>query len=51
MSMALSHDVDGGDGPQIRLTVNILNNQSWTADKGDPPACGLGVKLTSHCKN
>jgi hypothetical protein len=27
--------VDGEDGPQIwKVAANILNKQSWTADKG-----------------
>jgi len=27
--------------------VNMLNKQSWTADKGGPPAWGLGKSLTT----
>lgn len=26
--------------------ANIINEQSWTADKGDPPAWGLGKGVT-----
>jgi hypothetical protein len=40
--------LDGGDGLQIwRVSVNILNKQSWTDDGGVPPAWGLGVGLTT----
>jgi hypothetical protein len=46
------HDVahpqvaDGGDGLQIwRESANISTKQSRTADRGGPPACGLGVGL------
>jgi hypothetical protein len=34
-----------------RVAANISNKQSLTVDKGGPPACGLGVWLTtSHRK-
>jgi hypothetical protein len=44
---------DGGDSLQFwTVAANILNKQSWTADRGGPPACGLGVGLTTpHRKN
>jgi hypothetical protein len=39
--------VADGDGLQMwRVAANILNKQSRTADKGSPPAWGLGVGLT-----
>jgi hypothetical protein len=39
---------EGGKGLQIwRVAANILNKQSWTADKGGPPAWGLGGGLTT----
>jgi hypothetical protein len=39
---------DGEDSLRIwREAANILNKQSWTADKGGPPAWGLGVGLTT----
>jgi hypothetical protein len=39
---------DGGDGLQTwRVAANILNKQSRTADRGGPPACGLGEGLKS----
>jgi hypothetical protein len=35
-----------------RVAANILNKQSRTADKGEPPVSGLGVGLTTpHRKN
>jgi len=35
-----------------RVDANILNKKSRTANKGGPPACGLGeVLTTSHSKN
>jgi len=38
--------VADAEGLQIWwVAVNILNKQSWTADKGGPPALGLGVGL------
>jgi len=38
--------VDGGDGLNIwMVAVNILNQQSQIADKGGPPAWGLGKGL------
>jgi len=41
--------VDGEDSLQIwRVAMNnILNKQSWTADKSDSPAWGLGKGLTN----
>jgi hypothetical protein len=34
------------EGPQIQtVAANITNRQSRTADKGGPPAWGLGVGL------
>jgi hypothetical protein len=39
---------DRGDGLQLwRVAENILNNQSWTAEMGGPPALGLCVGLTT----
>jgi hypothetical protein len=39
---------DGGESLQIwRVAANILNKQSRTADKGGPPAWGLGGGLTT----
>jgi len=36
------------EGLEIRrVAANILNKQSRTADKGGPPALGLGVGLTT----
>jgi hypothetical protein len=33
----------GGDGVQVwRVAVNILNNQSWTADKGSSSSLRVG---------
>ncbi|KAJ4430951.1 hypothetical protein ANN_19544 [Periplaneta americana] len=47
--MARPQVADRGDGLQIwRVAANILNKQSWTADKGGPPAWGLGEGLTTH---
>jgi hypothetical protein len=41
----------GGDTLQFwRAAANILNKQSWTADKGGPPDWGLGMGLTTHRK-
>ena len=40
--------VDRGYGLQIwRVAANMLNKQSWTADRGDPPAWGLVEGLTT----
>ena len=33
--------------PYMGLVANILKNQSRTADKGSPPAWGLGEVLTT----
>jgi hypothetical protein len=42
--MARPQVADGGDALQFwREAVNILNKQPRTADKGGPPAWGLGV--------
>jgi hypothetical protein len=42
----------GVNGLQIwRVAANILNKQSWTADKGDLPAWGLGVGITHSKKS
>jgi len=30
------------------MVADILNKQSQTADKGSPPALGLGKWLTTH---
>jgi hypothetical protein len=45
--------VHGGDNLQMwRIAVNILNKQSWTADKGLSSSLGLGMGLTTpHHKN
>jgi hypothetical protein len=46
--MARPQVVDGGDGLQIwRVTANILNKQTWMADKGWSSSLGLGVWLTT----
>jgi hypothetical protein len=46
--MACPQVVDGGDGLQLwRVAVNILNKQSYTADKS--PALGFGMGLTTLC--
>jgi len=38
--------------PIWRIAVNILNKQSQTADRGGPPAWGLGeVVTTPHREN
>jgi hypothetical protein len=41
----MCHQVaDGGDGLQIwRVDTNILNNQSWTADRGWSSSLGDGL--------
>jgi hypothetical protein len=42
-SMARPQVVDRGDGLQIRMVaVNILNKQSWTADKAWSFSLGVG---------
>jgi hypothetical protein len=48
-----SQVMDGWDGIQIwRVAVSILNKQSWTDDKGAPPAWRVGEGLTTpHHKN
>jgi hypothetical protein len=46
--MARPQVADGGDALQVwRVAANILNKQSRTADKGGPPAWGLGVGPTT----
>jgi hypothetical protein len=46
--MARPQIVDGGDALQIwEEAANVLNKQSRTAEKGWPPAWGLGVGLTT----
>jgi hypothetical protein len=48
--MARPQVVDGGDALQFwRAAANILNKQSWTADKGW--SSSLRVGLTTHRKN
>ena len=44
---------DGGVGLQIwRLSANILNKQSWTADQEWSTSWGFGARLTTlHSKN
>jgi hypothetical protein len=38
-----SQDKGGGDSLQIwKVTEDILNNQSWTADKGRSSSLGVG---------
>jgi hypothetical protein len=46
------HQVVNGEGLQIwRVTVNILNKQSWTTDKRWSSSIGFGKGVTiSHCK-
>jgi hypothetical protein len=51
-SLSLLHGASSGsgwrNGFQIgRLAANILNKQPWTANRGGPPAWGLGVGLTT----
>jgi hypothetical protein len=48
--MARPQAADGGDGVQIwRVTVNILNNQSRTAEKGWSSSFWvLGIGLETH---
>jgi hypothetical protein len=42
--MAHPQVADGGDGLQIwKVAANILNKQSWTADKGCPSNLGVGL--------
>jgi hypothetical protein len=46
--MARPQVANGGDGLQIwRVAANILNKQSRTADRGDPPAWGLSGGLAT----
>jgi hypothetical protein len=46
--MARLRDADGGDGRRIWWVAgNILNKHLRTADKGGPPAWGLGEGLTA----
>jgi len=41
--MALHHVLDRGNSPQLgRVSVNILNKQSWAADKGWSSSWGVG---------
>jgi hypothetical protein len=41
--MACPQVADGGDGLQIwKVAANILNKQSWTADKGWSSSFGVG---------
>jgi hypothetical protein len=50
--MARPQVADEGDGLQIwRVAANILNKQWRTADRGGPPAWGLGGGLTTPHKN
>jgi hypothetical protein len=47
--MACPQVVDGGDGLQIwKVAVNILNKQSWRADKGWSPSLVPWQWLTTH---
>lgn len=50
--MARPQISDGGDGLHIwRVAANMLNKQSKTSSKDDPPARGLGAWLTMpHCR-
>jgi hypothetical protein len=46
--MVLPQVVDGGDALLVwMVAADILNKQSQKADKGGPPAWGLGVGLTT----
>ena len=46
--MARSQVADRGYGLQIwRVTANMLNKQSWTADRGGPPDWVLVEGLTT----
>jgi hypothetical protein len=39
-------EIAGGVAVQIwRVTVNVLNKQSWSADRGGPSAWGVGTGL------
>jgi hypothetical protein len=50
--MARPQVANGGDGLQMwRVTENILNKLSRTAEKGGPPALVLGVELQLNVKN
>jgi hydrogenase maturation factor len=41
--------VDGGDSHQIwKVAANMLNKQSRTLTRGDPPAWGLGLQHTAR---
>ncbi|KAJ4443652.1 hypothetical protein ANN_05327 [Periplaneta americana] len=47
--MAIHFERPRRDGLQIwRVAANILNKQSWTADKGWSSSLGLGEGLTTH---
>jgi hypothetical protein len=46
--MAHPRVADEGDGHQIwRVAANVLNKQSWTADKGWSSSLGVGEGLTT----
>jgi len=47
-SLSPRHGASSGYG--WRVSANILNKQSRTADKGGPPAWGLGEVLTTFHK-
>jgi hypothetical protein len=50
--MACPQATDGGDGFQVwRLTANILNKQSRTADKESASSLGVGRGVTTPCLN
>jgi hypothetical protein len=51
--MAHTQVVIGDNGLQMwRIVMNILNKQSWAANKGCPPTWDLGgVLKTPHHKN
>jgi hypothetical protein len=48
--MRCSQDWDVGNSLQLcRVAVNILNKQSWTANKLWSSSYGLGMRLTAPC--